>query len=187
MLGEDFIDDVDHYRVNTNIYFCFMASLLDLGMNEDLVVELTQTLFPQEYFGGLEEVVRTTVPFLGLLYALDLRRFVDHNQEVEWFSLISGLRTMTLSEHHFRVERVTNFLLCIHFIVPTPIKTTWYTDFRDYIFPRILTLDIRSCLVHFTVFQEFDNDFGFELMKEADDSDKDPDHMIEEGEEDEDD
>lgn len=111
VLGEDFIDDVDRYRVNTDICSRFMASLLDDGKNDYLVMELTQTLFPLEYLGGLEVIVQYFVPFRGLPLVLDLQHFIVFGEDVDWYPLIGGLKTMLLSSHRYCVECAAKFLL----------------------------------------------------------------------------
>lgn len=119
ILGEDFIGNPDRYRVNTDIFSHFVASLLDCGQSGLLTTQLTQALFPADYLGGLEDVVAYHVPFLGLPAAFNLERFILQNEEVEWHPLINGLKTMTLSSHRFHTELAAEFLLRVHMIVPT--------------------------------------------------------------------
>lgn len=54
---------------------------------------------------------------------------------------------MTLSAHCLRAKLATEFLLCIYLIIPISASTNWYTGFRDYIFPRVLTPDVIPNLV----------------------------------------
>lgn len=53
VLGKDFIDDIDRYHVNTDIFSRFVASLLDAGTSNYLTTKLTKMLFPSDYLGGL--------------------------------------------------------------------------------------------------------------------------------------
>lgn len=45
------------------------------------------------------------------------------------------------------MELVVEFLLHIYLIRNVPARTEWYTNFRDYIFPWVLTLDVLPDLV----------------------------------------
>lgn len=45
VLGEDFIDNADCYRVNSDICLCFMASLLNVGVGGYEASKLTRALF----------------------------------------------------------------------------------------------------------------------------------------------
>lgn len=63
VLGEDFIDNFDHYRVKSNIFSHFMTSLLDVGTGGYEASELTRALFSGDYLRGLEEVVAYYIPF----------------------------------------------------------------------------------------------------------------------------
>lgn len=101
VLGKDFIDDMDKYRVNTDICSHFVASLLDTGITGYLTSELTKALFSWDYLGGLEDIVAYHVPFRGLPVASDLWCFITSSEEVIWHPLIGGLKTMSLSSHHF--------------------------------------------------------------------------------------
>lgn len=114
VLGEDFIDNVNQYHVNTDICSCFVASLLDSRLAGLLTSQLTKALFSQDYLGGLEDVVAYYVPFKGLPLASDLRHFNTFSEEVTCHPLIGGLRTMMLSAHCFRAELAADFLLHVH-------------------------------------------------------------------------
>lgn len=141
VLGKDFLNNPNRYRVNTNICSRFIASLLDYGQSGVLTTLLTWVLFPKDYLGGLNDVVAYHVPFLGLPVVSDLERFIMLNEEVAWHPLISGLKTMTLSSHQYHTKLAIEFLLRVHLIVPVPKGTDWYTGFIDYIFPRIFMPD----------------------------------------------
>lgn len=101
-------------------------------------MQLTQALFSKDYLGGLENVVAYYIPFRGLPMASKLEWFITLNEEVAWHPLLSGLKTMALSSHRYRVKLAAEFLLHVHLIIPVPEGTDWYTRFRDYIFLRIL-------------------------------------------------
>lgn len=47
---------------------------------------------------------------------------------------------MALSSHQYHVDLAIEFLLHVNLIVHVPDNTEWYTKFRDYIFPWVLTL-----------------------------------------------
>lgn len=188
VLEEDFIDNVDHYRVNLDICSRFVASLLDVGIGEYEASELTRALFSGDYLGGLEEVVAYYIPFRGLPLATDLQRFITSREEVPWYPLINGLRTMMLSAHRLRTKLATEFLLCIFLIVPVLDGTDWYTGFRDYIFPRVLTPDVLLDLVLIITAEASGNasDHEWSGEEDAEDNIEDSDSLMEE-QEDEDD
>lgn len=135
---EDFIGVEDRYPMNKDICLCFMDYLLDIGMDGLLITHLTQALFPKTYLGRLAKVIHFIVPFVGLPMASDLRCFIDHNEVVQWNQFVSSFKTMILSQHRYCVERVANFLLHLHCLIPSK-GVTWYPNFWDYIFPIILT------------------------------------------------
>lgn len=147
VLREDFIDNADSYRVNTDIFSRFVSSLLDCGLAGLLALQLTKEFFSQDYLGRLEDVVVSHVPFRGLPLASDLRHFISSSDEVPWYLLVGGLKMMTLSSHWFYIKLAAEFPLRVHMIVLVPDRTKWYSDFRDYIFPRVLTPHILPALV----------------------------------------
>lgn len=53
VLGEDFIDNMDQYHVNTDICLHFVASLLDSRMVGLLTSKITKVLFSQNYLEGV--------------------------------------------------------------------------------------------------------------------------------------
>lgn len=87
------------------------------------------------------------VSFRGLPLEFDLRCFITYGKEITWHPLIRGLRMMTLSTHWFCMKLAMEFLLWIHMIVPILDDTQWYSNFRDYIFPRALMPYVQPNLV----------------------------------------
>lgn len=144
-------------RVNTDIYSWFVASLLDFNVSKHLIVHLTEVLFPQLYLGGLDEVVDVVVPYVGIPIASELRLFVDHGEVFPWLPFVSSFKTMTLT-HRDRVWHASDFLLHLHFLIPSD-GVSWYTDFRDYIFPLCWILMNLLALMAVKIFVESDFDY----------------------------
>lgn len=95
VLREDFVGAEDRYCVNTKIYLCFIASLLDIGIDGKLITHLTEAIFHETYLCRLDEVICFVMPLEGLPMDSDLRRFVDLNERVQWHPFVFGFNTMT--------------------------------------------------------------------------------------------
>lgn len=188
VLGEDFMDNVDHYRVNSDICSRFVASLLGVETSGYKASGLTRALFSRDYLGGLEEVVAYYIPFRCLPLATDLQRFITSKEEVPWHPLIDGLRTTTLSAHRLRTELATEFLLRIYLIIPISASTDWYTGFEDYIFSWVLTLDILPDLVLIITVESsgIASDKEWSREEDAKDDTEDYDSLMEEKEDEDD-
>lgn len=108
-------------------------------------------------------------PFRGLPLASDLRHFISSGDEVPWHPLVGDLKMMMLSSHRFHTGLATKFLLRVHMIIPVPDGTEWYSDFRDYIFPWVLTSHIQPNLVVIYMAGVLDENHGHE-WSEGDDT-----------------
>lgn len=73
ILGDDFINGEDIYKVNIDISSWFVASTLYLGENTSKIILLTREVFPKHLLDALDEIVHLVVIGLGIPIAMDLR------------------------------------------------------------------------------------------------------------------
>lgn len=71
ILGKEFLQNRECFRVNTHIASRFLASLLDVRTPKGEVKVIIYKLFKTEILGGLDEVLKSTLLGRGALWACD--------------------------------------------------------------------------------------------------------------------
>lgn len=95
VLGRDYVEYKDKYRVNIDICSHFVMSLLDIQVPKPMILHLTLEIFLKCYLGGLGEVVANVVYGLGLPTTSDLRKHIEEDAVVPWVPFLSGFHLLS--------------------------------------------------------------------------------------------
>lgn len=90
VLGHDFLEYEDKYRVKTDVCSHFVASMLDIAIPKPLILRLVKEIFPKKYLNDLEEVVVNVAFDGGIPTSSDLKRFIEEDVVIPWLSFLSG-------------------------------------------------------------------------------------------------
>lgn len=90
VLGRYFLEYKDKYRVNIDVCYHFITSMLNIRIPKPLILHLVKEIFPKKYLNGLGEVIENATYDGGIPTASDLQRFIEDDAVMPWMPFLSG-------------------------------------------------------------------------------------------------
>jgi hypothetical protein len=132
VLGREFLENENRYRVNTDISSRFMASLLDLGGEKVEILMLLRKVFRKEYLGDDVNVLVFAEIGFGIPWANDLPRILQPEEIVPRQPFLLNLDVEQLTRHRKWAQIGRDFLRKWHNLEDTE-DYRWLEEFSEII------------------------------------------------------
>jgi hypothetical protein len=133
VLGHEFLENENWYRVNSDITSQFLASLLDLGEARAEIVVLLRKIFKIVYLGDDIEIVSHAILGVGIPWAGEVHKLLEPGQNVVLQPFLLGLTAGQL-QHHRKCARIgVNFLRKWFFLDEVEDGNQWLQEFATMV------------------------------------------------------
>jgi hypothetical protein len=133
VLGREFMENENRYRVNSDITSQFLASLLDLGEPRVESVLLLRKIFKAVYLGDVIEIVAHAVLGVGIPWAGEVHKLLEPGQNVVLQPFLLGLTAGQLKHHRKCAIIGLDFLRKWFFLDEVEDGDDWLQDFATMV------------------------------------------------------